>query len=157
MAAIGFRHYAPGMIHFLAETAFSEAVLKFNQKAEAGQLTDRGAKLKTLFYRFFQFSLLNEIKKEKKNLDNLRPLPENTGELQGSSGGKKDEEMHTILQKALLKLAPDDRQIIVWRHIQLKTIDEIAGFLAIQKDSASNRVYRCMQRLTSEINKITGK
>lgn len=49
--------------------------------------------------------------------------------------------------KALAKMSVADRQIIQWRHIEEKSNDEIAALLAITVASATNRIYRCMERL----------
>ena len=57
------------------------------------------------------------------------------------------ESRHERIMLALAKMSAADRQIIQWRHIEEKSNDEIAGLLAITTASATNRIYRCLQRL----------
>jgi DNA-directed RNA polymerase specialized sigma24 family protein len=47
-----------------------------------------------------------------------------------------------------------DRQIIQWRHIEGRSGDEIAKLLDIKVESATNRIYRCMQRLRNRVEEI---
>ena len=59
--------------------------------------------------------------------------------------------------QALAKMSAADRQIIQWRHIEEKSNDEIAGLLAIKVESATNRIYRCMQRLRELVEEMDKK
>ncbi|MFT3750781.1 MAG: sigma factor-like helix-turn-helix DNA-binding protein [Agriterribacter sp.] len=64
------------------------------------------------------------------------------------------EKRHELIMRALEKMTAEDRQIIQWRHIEEKTSDEIAALLAIKVPSATNRIYRCMERLRKLVEEM---
>jgi RNA polymerase sigma factor (sigma-70 family) len=152
-----YRQYHSDKMLFIADSAFTDAVLTFRRKAIEGKLFDGEARLKTVFYRYFYFTLLAHIKKEKKDLDNTIRMAESTQPQQNNDFQQFNEDRINLLHRALSRLNKKDQEIITWRHLELKPIDEIAQKLAINKDSASNRVYRCMERLKKEIKLLTGK
>ena len=73
------------------------------------------------------------------------------------TGNEVKEKRHANVMRALAKMSAADRQIIRWRHIEEKSNDEIAKLLAITVASATNRIYRCMQRLRELVEEMEKK
>ena len=142
-------------ISFIADVAFTDGILKFKEEAENNQLYDGNASVKTVVFTYYNNKLLQNIqsenrldkKKEKYSDDNIGKNAINEDE-----GYLKKENQFNMLQQAMEQLEPDDRQIITWRHIENKKPEEIARLLGITTPAASNRIYRCMQRLRGLLN-----
>jgi hypothetical protein len=73
-SVIAYKYVAPEEMRFLSGSAFTDAIISFNNNALSGKLNDRGANLKTVFSRFLHYSLLNLLKKNKKKWVNELPL-----------------------------------------------------------------------------------
>lgn len=158
-AVILFSHIPAGEMQFLSDSAFTDAAITFRSKAVENKLNDRGASLRTVFHHFFDFALLNQIKKSKKKRINETSLFPDLEHNAGSDPTVSDTGNYDVdlLNKAMASLEEEDRKIILWRHYDRLGIDEIARLLAINKKSASNRVYRCMERLKKECIKLKAK
>ena len=158
-AKITYHRYSADMIEFAAGNAFTDGVLKFKEAASRGELYQSNASVKTILFHYCRNMLLAHLTKENrlaeknKKLEFLFPGEANTGETENEIKEKR----HEVIMRALAKLSPEDRQIIQWRHIEEKSNDEIARLLAITVASATNRIYRCMQRLRELVNDIDKK
>ena len=151
-ATITYKHYPEESILFISNNSFTDGILKFKEKAESDDIYKSNASLKTILFSFYRFKLLENLKKEQRLLiKNERYERDNK---EGSVWMGEDDEIETrylILEHALEKMEPVDKQIIVWRHIEEKSCDEIAQLLAINRNSATTRIYRCMKRLRNLI------
>jgi RNA polymerase sigma factor (sigma-70 family) len=153
-ALITYNSYPKDSIEFIADTSFTDAVLLFSEKASAGEIYDGKASTETILKKFYWYKLRGQLQKEKRlSVKKERFALDNKANLSWMDDTSLSaEEKFLLLEKALAELEPMDKQIILWRQIELKSPDEIASLLAISKDAASNRIYRCMERLRSLIS-----
>ena len=127
----------------------------FKNKAEKNELYDGNASIKTVVFTYYYNKLLQNIKSEDR-LDKKKQKysDDNIGEtaINEDEGYLKKENQFNMLQQSMEQLEQGDRQIITWRHIENKKPEEIAQLLGITTPAASNRIYRCMQRLRGLLN-----
>lgn len=149
-ALILYHYYPAGTIEFLSDAAFTDAVLLFTERAKTGRLYNGNANVKTVLSNFFMMKLRQNLQTEnrlsQKNVQYAAALQSSSTPEAGEDLISVEERYHAI-ELALGKMEPGDRQIIIWRHLEVKTCDEIAQLLGINTASATNRIYRCMQRL----------
>lgn len=153
-AKITYRHYPVDLIESLANYSFTDGVLKFKESATLGELYKGNASVKTVLFHYCRYVLLRYLKDENrlagKNKKLLDAMAYNTGETENEIKEKR----HEHIMQALAKMTAADRQIIQWRHIEERSNDEIARLLAITVASATNRIYRCMQRLRELVEEM---
>lgn len=65
-------------------------------------------------------------------------------------------EMQRLLQEALERMDPIDREVLVLRHFEELTNDETAEVLGLQKAAASNRYVRALKRLRGILRTMPG-
>jgi RNA polymerase sigma-70 factor (ECF subfamily) len=65
-------------------------------------------------------------------------------------------EMQLRLQEALNSMDPIDREVLVLRHFEELSNDEMAEVLGLQKTAASNRYIRALKRLRGILQSMTG-
>jgi RNA polymerase sigma factor (sigma-70 family) len=158
-AVVMYNSYPEDTMDFITNTAFTDSVLLFTDRAAAGKIYESNASLKTILFSFYKNKVLEQLQKENRlAAKNKKLVLDNTQELTWipDDTNTAAEKRFTTLQQALAKMAPADRQIIIWRHLQEKNCDEIATLLGITVTSATNRIYRCMQRLRHLIENING-
>lgn len=157
-AKITYQHHPADLIEFAARNAFTDGVLKFKEAAGLGKLYQSNAGVKTILFHYCRNLLLGQLTHEKRLAEKnkkLEPFFSNGGTYNaGEEEHDLRENRHDNIRKALEKMPPADRQIIVWRHMEGRSNDEIAGFLAITVASATNRIYRCMQRLRELVGEM---
>jgi RNA polymerase sigma factor (sigma-70 family) len=148
-AALTYRSIPDDLIQFIANISFTDSVLLFTEKAKKGTIYDGNARVKTILRNFYWHKLRDQLQKEKRLAGKKEKFAADNRQKQFWTEDTTllSEEYHQLLESALNRMEPIDRQIITWRHIELKSPDEIASLLAISKDAASNRIYRCMERL----------
>ncbi|HRP31863.1 MAG TPA: sigma-70 family RNA polymerase sigma factor [Agriterribacter sp.] len=158
-AKITYQHYPSEIIEFAANSAFTDAVLALRESASRGELYQGNASVKTVLFQYCRYKLLGYLKDEErlaeKNKKLIRHFSDNSNSTIDTVYEFKERSYQSIM-RALAEMPDADRQIIQWRHIEEKSIDEIARLLAIKVTSATNRIYRCMQRLrelVEEMNK----
>jgi RNA polymerase sigma factor (sigma-70 family) len=156
-ASITYHEFPSDSIDFLANNSFTDAVMKLKDAAQRNELYEGQATVKTILFTYCRNILLGYLTSEKRKKEKDRKL---AVVLEEEYSNPLDENAVSILagryekiRRALAQLDPDDRQIIQWRHIDGKSNDEIAAKLAITVASATNRIYRCMQRLKDKIEK----
>lgn len=154
-ARITYNQYPSDSIDFLANNSFTDAILKLKESAIKNELYEGQASIKTVLFSYCRNILLGYLSTEKRKQEKDRKLAivlaeETTQETEESAGSPLSIQ-YEKLQKALAELDPNDRQIIQWRHLEGRSNDEIAAKLAITVASATNRIYRCMQRLKDKI------
>lgn len=150
-ATITYRHHPPDMIEFAANNAFTDGVLKLKESASRGELYQSNASVKTVLFHYCRNMLLGHLTNEKRLIEKNKRVEhlflDETAYNIAETGNEVKEKRHANVMRALAKMSAADRQIIRWRHIEEKSNDEIAKLLAITVASATNRIYRCMQRL----------
>lgn len=150
-AKITYQHYPPDIVEFAADNSFTDGVLKLKESASRGELYRGNASVKTVLFHYCRYKLLSYLKDEerlaKKNKKLELLVSNETGGNTGETENEVNERRHEHIMRALAKMPAADRQIIQWRHIEGRSGDEIAKLLAITVASATNRIYRCMQRL----------
>lgn len=150
-AKITYHHHPPDLIEFTANNAFTDAVLKMKEAASRNELYKSNAGVKTVLFHYCRNMLLSHLTNEKRLTAKKKKLQllhdGDDGYLPGEAGNEITEQRLELVMQALAKMSAADRQIIQWRHIDEKSNDEIAALLAITVASATNRIYRCMQRL----------
>lgn len=153
-AKITYRHYPVDLIESLANDSFTDGVLKFKESASRGELYKSNASVKTVLFHYCRNILLGYLTSEKRLAGKNKKLPDVITYSTGETESEVKEKRHEHIMRALAKMSPADRQIILWRHIEEKSNDEIARLLAITVASATNRIYRCMQRLRELVEEM---
>jgi len=67
------------------------------------------------------------------------------------SGGDPSQETSSDLQRALLKLNPDERLPLVLHFYLDLPLDEVARTLGVSESAAKSRIYRAAKRLRSDL------
>lgn len=157
-AKIAYQNHPPDMIEIAANDSFTDGVLKLQESASRGELYQSNASLKTVLFNYCRYKLLANLKNEKRLAEKNKSLaPFLSGQTIYSITETENEileKKHILIMQALEKMTAEDRQIIQWRHIEEKSPDEIAKILAITIPSATNRIYRCMQRLRKLVEEM---
>ncbi len=156
-ARLTYPHYLKETIAFNADISFTDAVLKIQTKAFEGELYEGNAVIKTVVFIFFRNILRDNLQRHNRLEEKNRRFAKSIySDRQNNISREHDdkEAKMAILEQALSSLNAADRQIIIWRHIDGKKNDEIAQLLKINIPSATNRIYRCMERLKIEMEKI---
>ncbi len=150
-AFVFYHQYPKELLTDISNNAFTDGLLKFKETATDKGFYNSSATLKTIIFSFCKNTLRENLQKEKRFLEKKKQL---ATVYQNETIFSNDEEITTpdedyylLIEQALLKMEEADRQIIIWRHLYQKTNIEIAEILGIAVPSATNRIYRCMQRL----------
>ena len=153
-AIIRYTKYAEDVITDLSDRAFTDGMLKLQEfTIRKGLYKDKVSSDK-IFFMFFKNQLRANITKEmrltKKNLRLSKDfaaefLANTTDDAEEFSEIKKENQ--SCLERSLNRLKKDDRQIVIWRHVEEISNKEIAKRLGITIASATNRIYRCMERV----------
>lgn len=146
-ALVIYPNYPRDFLSGICEMAFSDCLLKFKEHAEQDRLYTSNASIKTVVFAYFKNCLRDHLQKEKRFSEKQKLYNSQAGILDGEEKNEITEQQLVKLENALVKMDVEDRQIIIWRHVEMKTNEEIANFLSITTASATNRIYRCMQRL----------
>lgn len=156
-AVIVYDKYPEDFITFIANTSFTDSILKFKENVLIRGLYQSDASLKTIIFSFYKNKLRENLQREKRLLAKQKNIAVTSDSLYvtGEKEFETRESLHLSLEQALAKMDPQDRQIIQWRHVDEKSNEEIAALLGITKESATNRIYRCMQRLRQLIENIS--
>jgi len=147
-ALISYHQYPEDFLLFISENSFTDSILKFKEVAASNGLYAGNATVKTVFFAFFKNKLRENLQKENRLAEKqqrLRVLPEPV--LENNEKAFEKEKLYQSIEQSLLKMEAIDRKIIIWRHLEEKSNVEIAQLLGISKAAATNRIYRCMERL----------
>ena len=160
-AQITYQQYPADLIEFVASNSFADGILKLKESAARSQLYQGNASIKTILFHYCKNMLLGNLAKENRQAAKNERLfavlsaQTDSGDDSNAEHGYKEEQYRKLMW-ALDRMEAADRQIIHWRHIEEKSNDEIAGLLAITVPSATNRIYRVMQRLRELTEKAKG-
>lgn len=154
-AVLIYKGYDKSFMQYNADNAFTDAIVKFKDAAMEGKLYEGKASLRTILFQYFRNTLRGILLNEKRQ----RGKQDNYGKSVGTNNLTfienedilEKEALYATIENALSKMNPTDKQIIVWRHLEEKPCDEIAKLLDITKEAATNRIYRCMERLRNLI------
>jgi hypothetical protein len=136
------------MLLELAENVFLNTWETFNKKGIAGKMNIAGIEYTGLFYIMFKRAYLKERgkairqSKEENEYGKMQsPDIENAGfEI------KKDETFSAIVQRALNKISPDCKDLLMWKHVEGLSHDEIAARRKINRDSSIKMLSHCGKR-----------
>lgn len=158
-AKITYERHSQETILFAAENAFSDGIMRLKEDAIKGKLYKDRATVKTVLFTYCGFVLLGSLKTEQRLAEKNKKLATILDSRNEYDPFENEEETHAarvqILTKALSKMSAEERKIIRWRQIEKKSNDEIAALLAIKVPSATNRIYRCMNKLKTIVENIT--
>ncbi|MBS1565257.1 MAG: sigma-70 family RNA polymerase sigma factor [Bacteroidetes bacterium] len=148
-AAIAYRNYPADFIEHISDNSFTDCIIRFKVFVQEKRLYNGNAAVKTVVFSFFRNTLRENLQKENRQAAKyqLVNIDEAAMSAETEETDKKNERLHIQLESALRKMKEEDRKIIIWRHIEEKSNDEIARLLQITVPSATNRIYRCMERL----------
>jgi len=147
-ATIAYKGYPNNFIDYISDHSFTDCILKFQEFASGKGLYHGNASIKTVVFAFFKNALRENLQRESRLAAKYHHLnPEDTAIAVETGDDGNRETLYRSLEAALLQMKAEDRQIITWRHIDEKTNEEIARLLNITVPSATNRIYRCMERL----------
>ncbi len=150
---ISYKNENQEILEYCIDVAFSDAILKFNEKANAKKLFISTATTKTVFFIFFKFKLLEHLQKEKRTKANTKKF--GIFNFTYKNDDYEDKELlYQKLEQGLKKLNDEDREIVLLRHKENKSIAEIASIIKINKNSTTNKVYRCMLKLKNIIENL---
>jgi RNA polymerase sigma-70 factor, ECF subfamily len=71
------------------------------------------------------------------------------------SGRMLRREIRDRVRKALDKLAPRDREVLVLRHLEELSISEIAAILGLSEEATKKRQVRALERLQNQLGSNT--
>jgi RNA polymerase sigma-70 factor (ECF subfamily) len=78
------------------------------------------------------------------------------GKLTSASRAAVRAEQRLMVQEALNRMEPIDREVLVLRHFEHLTNDEVALMLGLKKTAASQRYVRALRRLATILSAIPG-
>jgi DNA-directed RNA polymerase specialized sigma24 family protein len=135
------------MLHELAENVFVSAWESFNKKGITGETEIAGIEytgfLFTIFKRAYLKGLEKAIRQSKEENLYGRMQSQDT---ETDFGIKKDESFSVRAQKTLNKISPDCKDLLIWKHVQGLSHDEIAARRKIDRDSSIKMLSRCAKR-----------
>ena len=108
---------------------------------------DESKKFFTWYYKILRNLCLNRTRDEKRE-KKVSLLDINEMELErNDTQGYEIEEEKRRLEASLMKLNPEDREIIVLREFENRSYDEIAELLDIPKGSVMSKLYYSRKKL----------
>lgn len=143
---------APEALRELAETIFWETWERFNERGREGMLRLDGREYAGYLFTAFKGNYLKGLEREVR-----RAVAE--GESRNFGVGEEGEgegEWAERARKALERMSPDCRRLLVWKHIAGLTHDEIARRKNINRSSSIKMLSRCGKRF-SEIWRDLGQ
>jgi RNA polymerase sigma factor (sigma-70 family) len=155
-AFVMYKKYNGDTIAFLSNSAFTDCVLKFKEAAILNKLYDSNKSAYSILFGYYKKTLLSHLQTEKRLIEKQERFNKTNNSAYTFIENDElflNEKKFNLMEDKLNKMATTDKQIIVWRHLELKTVDEISSILGITKEATSNRIYRCMERLRNLIEK----
>ena len=150
-ARITYHRYPPDKIDFLSASSFTDGVIRMKEAAAKNELYEGSASVKTVLFHYSKNILLGKLTEDRRLAEKNRKLAldlSTTEAYYAEDPMREEQDDLTVrLANAMKHLPPADRQIIEWRHLEEKSNEEIAALLQVSVPSATNRIYRCMQRL----------
>ncbi len=101
-------------------------------------------------YRFFSWIyriMMNESLNHLQRRKTHQPLDLNLASTQDPQQDVLAHERSHLVRSALMKLAPDDREVLILRHYMELSYSELSEVLAIPEKTVKSRLYTARQRL----------
>ncbi len=150
---IAYKNENQERLNFIFDIAFSDAVIKFNEKTIGNELYNGNATVKTIFFSFFRFKLLEQLQNEKRNDSKYKNYI--TQQITSNDTDATNyEPLYHKLEIALRKLNDKDRRLIILRHKDGMSIAHLASELNLNINSTTNKIYRAMIKLKAIIEKL---
>jgi len=89
-------------------------------------------------------------------VDSAALADEVVGKVTSPSAATMRAEAQAAVQSALDAMDPIDREVLVLRHFEALSNDEVAQLLGLTKTAASNRYVRALKRLRAILEKVPG-
>jgi RNA polymerase sigma-70 factor, ECF subfamily len=99
------------------------------------------------FFSWIYRILKNECLNVLRSTRTLEPLPSHLVAVGGPADALENAERHQALQKALMALSTEYREVIALRHFSELSYDEIGAALGIQAKTVKSRLFSARQRL----------
>lgn len=127
----------------LAENVFLATWEKFNENGKAGKLQFDKPEYTSYLFTAFKGNYLKALQKELKQAK----AEQEFGSRQTAGNTYPEEAFFSDrTRKALDQLSPDCRQLLIWKHIEGLSHDEIALRKNVQRSSSIKMVSRCGRR-----------
>lgn len=99
--------------------------------------------------RFIGFEI-NNINKEEENLSSVDNINITEGKI-------IEKERQSNLQKVLMRMSIDDREVIVLRFFDERSLEDIAEIEGISLSAAKMRLYRCLEKMKNLLEALEKK
>ncbi|MDQ6763420.1 MAG: hypothetical protein M3015_12440 [Bacteroidota bacterium] len=132
----------------IAESVFNSAWTNITLKGKEGKIVFEEPEYTGFFYTVFKRNYLKLSAKEIKyaEIENKYRQGQET-KTEMKTDADKGELFSPETQRAMNKISPNCRQLLMWKHIDGLSHDEIAGMKNIDRDSSIKMVSRCGQQL----------
>lgn len=109
--------------------------------------------LSAFLYRIAKHCVIDAVRRRRPtaSIEELREIGREIRDARVPS--RETLEVEEMVWAGLVRLSPDDREILVWRFIEGIPVGEIAGLLSISENATSVRIYRALQKLKKRITK----
>ena len=129
---------------------FQEAFIRLLRSIRSEKFHPEG-NLRKYFHRVVQRVVIDHQRRErfKSHREPGNPAPELASSLDSGYASLMHKEESAILEEALARLTPSDRQLISLRYLESMAYSEIAATLGTSTPSACVKVHRAIKRLRS--------
>lgn len=130
-----------------AENAFLKAWEAFNESGRAGKISFSSTEYTGFFFIIFKRTYLKILGKELRQANAEQEFGKvQPGASEPAIETKKNEFFSPRTQNALNKMSENCKQLLIWRHIEGLSHDEIARRKEINRESSIKIVSRCGKR-----------
>lgn len=129
----------------IAENVFITTWLTFNTKGKAGEIEFKSSEYTGFFYTIFKRNYIKFSEKEVRQADAEKEFG-NMHTAESEMAADKDDIFSSRTQRTLHKISPDCKQLLIWKHIEGLSHDEIAKRKNINRISSIKMVSRCGRR-----------
>lgn len=126
----------------IAETVFNTTWVNFNIKGKEGKIVFEKPEYTRLFYTIFKRSYIRQIEIEIRNAQAENEF-RNRNETKSEMTLDKADIFSPRTQAALNKISPNCKQLLIWKHVDDLSHDEIALKKNIDRNSSIKMVCRC--------------
>ncbi|MFC2082386.1 RNA polymerase sigma factor [Bacteroidota bacterium] len=113
---------------------------------------DRTKNFFTWYYKILKNLCLNKIRDKKRKKEvSLIEYSENESDIAETERNLEQEELRAGVEKALMELEPEDREIIVLKEFEGLTYKEIAELLDIPPGSVMSRLFYARKKLAKKL------
>ncbi len=110
------------------------------------------------FYPWLRGILVNRVKTFVRSRNRARARREAAAERPGHWAAPRatapDSGVRDLVQRALAELREDERSLLVLKHVEGYTYDELAAVLAIPRGTVMSRLYRARKRMRDALHNL---